>query len=189
MIAPQPDYLTVVIILLLVLLSGVVAFVQDRRSDIAIQSLSKMISNKTDVWRDGKLTEIDMDEIVVGDVVWLSAGDMIPADIRFIASKDTFVAQSALTGESNPVEKFSYKQEKGHRALTDLENIGFMGSNIVSGSATGVVLATGNDTYFGSMAESLSGDRAKTGFERGVGSVRSIVGTYDAGDGACGVFH
>ncbi len=174
-IAPQPDYLTVVIILLLVLLSGVVAFVQDRRSDIAIQSLSKMISNKADVWRDGKLTEIDMDEIVVGDVVWLSAGDVIPADIRFIASKDTFVAQSALTGESNPVEKFSYKQEQGHRALTDLENIGFMGSNIVSGSATGVVLATGNDTYFGSMAESLSGDRAKTGFERGVGSVGRLL--------------
>lgn len=174
-LASRPDYLTVMIIVSLVLLSGAVAFVQNKRSDAAAQNLSKMISNKADIWRDGKLTEADMAEVVVGDVVRLSAGDMIPADVRFILSKDTFVAQSALTGESNPIEKFSEMHSKTNGALTDLQNIGFMGSNIVSGSAVGVVLATGNNTYFGSMAKSLSGDRAKTGFERGVSSVSRLL--------------
>ncbi|MDR0904937.1 MAG: HAD-IC family P-type ATPase, partial [Oscillospiraceae bacterium] len=149
----RPDWLTVGIILALVLLSSGVAFFQSQRSNAAAESLSKMISNKADVWRDGKLTEIAMDEVVPGDIVKLSAGDMIPADVRFLTTKDTFIAQAALTGESNPVEKFSdIKNERGD-ALTDLQNIGFMGSNVVSGSATAIALATGNDTYFGAMAK------------------------------------
>lgn len=173
--ASKHDYLTVIIILLLIFLSSLVAFVQSQRSNIAAQSLSKIISNKADVWRDGKLTEISMDQVVPGDIVRLSAGDMLPADVRFLTTKDTFVAQAALTGESNPVEKFSHKQEKSEVGLTDLHNIGFMGSNVVSGSAMAVVLATGNNTYFGSMAKSLSGDKAKTSFERGVGSVSRLL--------------
>ena len=173
--APQPDYLTVIIIVSLVLLASTVAFVQSQRSHNAAESLSKMISNKADVWRDGKLIEILMDEIVPGDIVRLSAGDMLPADIRFITSKDTFVAQSALTGESNPVEKFSDIGDRPGQGLTDLQNIGFMGSNIISGSATAVVMATGDNTYFGSMAKSLSGDRARTSFERGVSSVSNLL--------------
>lgn len=171
----RPDYLTVIIILSLVFLSGLVAFVQSQHSNAAAEKLSKMISNKADVWRDGKLTEIPMDEVVPGDIVRLSAGDMLPADVRFLTTKDAFVAQAALTGESNPVEKFSDIQDKQEVALTDLQNIGFMGSNIVSGSATAVVLAIGNNTYFGSMAKSLSGDRAKTSFERGVDSVSHLL--------------
>ena len=103
----KPDYLTVSIILSLVFLSSLVAFVQNQRSNAAAEQLSKMISNKSSVWRDGKLSEIPMDEIVPGDIVRLSAGDMLPADVRFLTTKDTFVAQAALTGESNPVEKFS----------------------------------------------------------------------------------
>ncbi len=174
-ISSRPDYLTVIIILSLVILSGLVAFVQSERSNAAAEKLSKMISNKADVWRDGKLTEIPMDEVVPGDVVRLSAGDMLPADVRFLTTKDTFVAQAALTGESNPVEKFSDIRNKQDDGLTDLRNIGFMGSNIMSGSATAVVLATGNSTYFGSMAKSLSGDRAKTSFERGVDSVSGLL--------------
>lgn len=173
--ASKPDYLTVTIILSLVLLSSLVAFVQSQRSNAAAEKLSKMISNKADVWRDGKLTEVPMDEIVPGDIVRLSAGDMLPADVRFLTTKDTFVAQAALTGESNPVEKFSDIRDKQDDGLTDIRNIGFMGSNIVSGSATATVLATGNSTYFGSMAKSLSGDRAKTSFERGVDSVSRLL--------------
>lgn len=171
----KPDYLTVGIIVFLVLLSSLVAFVQNQRSNAAAEKLSEMISNKADVWRDGKLTEISMDEVVPGDMVKLSAGHMLPADVRFLATKDTFVAQAALTGESAPVEKFCDAENKTGDALTDLKNIGFMGSNVVSGSATALVLGTGNNTYFGSMAKSLSGDRAKTSFERGVDSVSHLL--------------
>lgn len=171
----QPDYLTVIIVVSLVLFASAVAFIQSERSNNAAESLSKMISNKSEVWRDGGLIEIPMDEIVPGDIVRLSAGDMLPADVRFLSSKDTFVAQAALTGESNPVEKFSAPADSSDVSLTDLKNIGFMGSNIVSGSATAVVLATGNSTYFGSMAKSLSGDKAQTSFEKGVGSVSRLL--------------
>ncbi|HZK39477.1 MAG TPA: magnesium-translocating P-type ATPase [Clostridia bacterium] len=171
----EQDYHTVIIILSMVFLSGLVAFIQSERSNSAAESLSKRISNNADVWRDGKLESIEMDEVVPGDIIRLSAGDMLPADVRFLAAKDTFVAQSALTGESNPVEKFKKIDDKADGSLTDLRNIGFMGSNIVSGSASAVALTTGNHTYFGSMAKSLSGDRAKTSFERGVNSVSKLI--------------
>ncbi|HPS34558.1 MAG TPA: magnesium-translocating P-type ATPase [Oscillospiraceae bacterium] len=171
----KPDYLTVIIILSLILLSSLVAFIQNQRSNAAAVSLSKMISNKADVWRDGEIKEIRMDEIVPGDVVKLSAGDMLPADVRFLTTKDTFVAQAALTGESNAVEKFSDIPNQPNESLTDLKNIGFMGSNILSGSASALVLVTGNSTYFGSMAKSLSGERIKTSFERGVDSVSKLL--------------
>ncbi|NLX92962.1 MAG: magnesium-translocating P-type ATPase [Clostridiales bacterium] len=170
-----PDYNTVIIILSMVFLSGLVAFIQSERSNTAAESLSKRISNKADVWRDGELSSIPMDEVVPGDIIRLSAGDMLPADVRFLSAKDTFVAQSALTGESNPVEKFRDIHDNSDGSLTDLSNIGFMGSHIVSGSASAVALTTGNETYFGSMAKSLSGDRAKTSFERGVNSVSKLI--------------
>ncbi|MGI5898742.1 MAG: magnesium-translocating P-type ATPase [Christensenellales bacterium] len=174
-ISSKPDYLTVIIILALVLISGVVAFVQSERSNAAAEELTKMISNKADVFRDGKLIEVSMDELVPGDVVKLSAGDMLPADLRFLTTKDTFVAQAALTGESNPVEKFSQPLERRYESLTDIQNIGFMGSNIVSGSATALVMLTGNSTYFGAMAKSLSSNSSKTSFERGVDSVSRLL--------------
>lgn len=171
----RPDYLTVIIVLSLVLLASTVAFVQSQRSNNATENLAKMISNKASVLRDGVLHEIPIDEVVPGDIVRLSAGDMLPADVRFLSSKDTFVAQAALTGESNPIEKFSYITSESDVGLTDLQNIGFMGSNIVSGSATALVLTTGNNTYFGSMAKSLYGDKSQTSFERGVGSVSRLL--------------
>ncbi len=171
----KPDYLTVSIIIFLVLVSSLIAFVQSQRSNAAAEKLSEMISNNADVWRDGKLTEIPMDEVVPGDIVKLSAGHMLPADLRFLTTKDTFLAQAALTGESAPVEKFANGDNNPGDALTDLQNIGFMGSNVISGSATAVVLETGNNTYFGSMAQSLSGDRAKTSFERGGDSVSGLL--------------
>ncbi len=171
----HPEFMTVGIILSLVIISSLVAFVQNERSNAAAEGLSKMISNKADVWRDGRLVEITMDEVVPGDVVKLSAGDMIPADVRFLTTKDAFVAQAALTGESNPVEKFADISPNRDDTLTDLQNIGFMGSNMISGSATAVVISTNNETYIGSMAKSLSGDRAKNSFERGVDSVSSLL--------------
>lgn len=171
----RPDYLTVSILLCLITVSGLVAFVQGERSNAAAEQLSHMITNKADVLRGGEQKEIPIDEVVPGDVVRLSAGDMIPADICFLTTKDAFVAQGSLTGESNPVEKYADSRSKPGDALTDLQNIGFMGSNVISGSATGLVLATGNETYIGAMAKSLSGDRAKNSFERGVDSVSSLL--------------
>ena len=175
-LADKADYTTSLIIVALVLLSSGIAFFQGERSNAAAAQLSQMITNKADVWRGGKLTELDIADIVPGDVVKLSAGDMVPADVRFLTTKDTFVDQAALTGESAPVEKFSRMPESGgDDALTDLCNLGFMGSDIISGSAAAVVLATGNGTYFGSMAKSLSGDKSKNSFERGVDSVSRLL--------------
>ncbi|HIW21890.1 MAG TPA: magnesium-translocating P-type ATPase [Candidatus Dorea intestinavium] len=171
----KPDYTTVSIILFLIIVSSLVAFVQSQRSNKAAADLSKMISNKAAILRNGDFIEMPIDEIVPGDIVRLSAGDLIPADLRFLFAKDAFVAQGALTGESNPVEKFDHVKEIENEAITDISNIGFMGSNMVSGSARGVVLAINNETYFGSMAKSLSGDRAKNSFERGVDSVSSLL--------------
>ncbi len=172
--ASRPDYLTVIIIIVLVLISSTVAFIQGERSNEAAARLSDMVSNRAHVRRDSIEVEIPLDEVVPGDLVKLSAGDMVPADVRFLTAKDTFVAQSALTGESQPVEKFSaLKTSEG--SITDLENIGLMGTNIVSGSATALALATGNDTYFGSMAQTLSGDRAESSFERGVNAVSKLL--------------
>lgn len=173
--ASTPDYLTVIIIMALVGLSSGISFFQGERSNAAAMQLTKSISNKADVWRGGELLEIAIEDIVPGDVVHLSAGDMVPSDVRFLRTKDTFVAQAALTGESNPVEKFSEEEMSGDEGLTDIKNIAFMGSDIVSGSALAVVLLTGDDTYLGSMAKSLSGDRAKTSFENGVSSVSRLL--------------
>ena len=168
------DYLTISILLALVVISSLVAFTQSRKSDKAAEKLSHMIVSLCDVVRGGERISIPMEEVVIGDMVRLSAGDMLPADVRFIMTKDIFVAQAALTGESNPVEKFS-EELRGGENVTDLRNIGFMGSNIVSGSGAAIVVAVGDETYFGSMAKTLSGDRAKTSFEHGVDSVSVLL--------------
>ena len=173
--AETPDITTAAIILALILISSAIAFFQGEKSNKAAAQLSKMISNKADVWRDGTLIEITMDEVVPGDLVKLSAGDMLPGDLRFLTTKDAFVAQSALTGESAPVEKFAKIRSREDDPLTDLANLGFMGTNLLSGSATALVLTTGNESYFGSMAKTLSGDKAKNSFERGVDAVSALL--------------
>lgn len=171
----EKDYFTFSIIILLVILSSTISFIQSQSSSKAVAELIEQIENTSHVYRGGELIEIPQDEVVVGDIVHLGAGDMLPADIRFIRTKDTFVAQSALTGESTPVEKFSDILEDDNVGLTDIRNIGFMGSNIISGSARGVVVSTGDDTYFGSMAGSLTGERAKNSFERGVEDISRML--------------
>ncbi len=174
-ISAQKDYFTFIIIILLVFVSSMISFIQSQSSSKAVAKLTNQIKNTSHVYRDGKLIEIPQDQVVQGDIVHLGAGDMLPADIRFIQTKDTFIAQSALTGESTPVEKFSHQLDNQNLSLTDLDNIGFMGSNMISGSARGVVIATGDSTYFGSMAGSLTGDRAKNSFERGVDDISRML--------------
>lgn len=174
-ISKSNDYLTIIIILSLILLSSLVAFYQNEKSKKAADALFDMISNKADVIRDGKDIEISIEDIVPGDIIRLSSGDMIPGDVIFISTKDTFVSQSALTGESELVEKFSSIDGSKDHSLTDLENLGFMGSNVVSGFARAIVIATGNNTYIGSMAKTIASNKATNAFERGVDSVSKLL--------------
>jgi len=168
------EWTTIYMIIAMILISSIVSFIQSERSSRAAAKLASMVNNTASVYRDGELKERPLTELVPGDIVRLSAGDMIPADVRFLFTKDTFIAQAALTGESAPVEKFAHARLKNNSSLTDLKNLGFMGTNVVSGSATAVVLATGNNTYFGSMAKTLS-SKTRNSFERGVSSVSRLL--------------
>ena len=174
----EPDeegILGVIIISVMVLISGILRFVQETRSGNAAENLLKMIKTTTNVRRkENGASEISIEEVVVGDIVHLSAGDMIPADMRIIQAKDLFISQSALTGESEPVEKIS-APVKDDFNLTETPNLAFMGSNVISGSATGVVAAVGDDTIFGEMAKSVTEKPVKTNFEKGVNAVSFLL--------------
>ncbi|MDR0320674.1 MAG: magnesium-translocating P-type ATPase [Treponema sp.] len=172
----EGDPLTVIIIMTMVMISGLMRFVQEARSTVAVHKLLAMISTKATVERIGYgIREIELEDIVVGDIVHLSAGDMIPADVRVIKAKDLFVSQAALTGESEPLEKIPDEYTPKISAFTECHNLGFMGTNVVSGAATAVVIATGNDTMFGSMAKSVAGKAVKTSFEKGVNAVSWVL--------------
>ena len=165
------DCLTVVIILTMVFISGTLRFVQESRSGNAAEKLLAMITTTCTVTRrNQEKIEIPMDDLVVGDIVHLSAGDMIPADVRILDAKDLFVSQASLTGESEPIEKtFNVSAQK--ESLTDYTNIAFMGSNVISGSATAVVVCVGDHTLFGSMASAVAGEAVETSFTKGVNAV------------------
>lgn len=173
-ISANKDYATFILIISTIFISSLISFFQQTNSDKAAQKLKKMISNQIDVIRDGNKIVIDVENVVPGDIVKLSSGDMLPGDARIINNKDLFIDQASLTGESNPVEKFSEVKDKTV-ALTDLSNIVFMGTNVVSGSATAVIVATGNYTYFGSMAKSLYSVNEKNSFEKGIDSVSKLL--------------
>lgn len=170
----ERNYATVIIICAMLLVSGIMKLVQDARSDSAAEKLARMI-NATSTVRREEQREILNEDIVVGDIVLLSAGDMIPADMRIIKGKDLFVSQSALTGESEPVEKTAKKDELKGKPLTDSGNLAFMGSNVISGSGEGIVLATGSRTVFGGIAKTLNRKPPKTQFERGLGKVSWLL--------------
>ncbi len=167
--------LTVIIILTMVLISGVLRFVQESRSGNAAEKLLAMITTTCTVTRQEKeKEEIPLDELVVGDIVHLSAGDMIPADVRILEAKDLFVSQSSLTGESEPIEKTPNVNAE-QKSVTDYTNIAFMGSNVVSGSASAVVVCTGDRTLFGSMASAIAGEAVETSFTKGVNAVSWVL--------------
>ena len=165
------DCLTVVIILTMVFLSGTLRFVQESRSGNAAEKLLAMITTTCTVTRKGQeMAEIPLDEVVVGDIVHLSAGDMLPADVRILDAKDLFVSQASLTGESEPIEKIPMVNET-RDAITDYTNIAFMGSNVISGSASAVVVTVGDHTLFGSMASEVAHEAVETSFSKGVNAV------------------
>lgn len=161
----EADATTVVIITAMVLISGVLRFVQETRSGNAAGRLAALISNTTCVVREEcGAHEVPFAEVVAGDLVRLAAGDLVPADMVLLQTKDLFVNESSLTGESEPAEK-----------RAELKDLVCMGSTVVSGSAVGVVILVGNDTLLGSMAKTLSVDPPKTSFERGVSSVSWVL--------------
>jgi len=172
----EEDPTGLLIITTMVLISGILRFVQETRSGNAAENLLRMIRTTTNVYRKGiGSQEIPIEEVLVGDIIHLSAGDMIPADLRIIEAKDLFISQSSLTGESEPVEKLASLKNDKYDTLTEATNLAFMGSNIISGTAFGVAIATGDDTIFGEMAKSVDEDSVKTTFEKGVNSVSWVL--------------
>lgn len=175
------DYTGVSIIVTMVALSALLRFWQEYRSGKAAETLKAMVRNTATVRRRAspdatpELMEVPMAQIVTGDIFQLSAGDMIPADIRLIESRDLFVSQAALTGEALPVEKYDTTVSDDEADPLDLPSICFMGTNVVSGTATAVVVSTGVHTYFGSLAKAVVGSRAETAFDRGVNSVSWLL--------------
>ena len=172
-LAEEPSFATFIMLVAVIIISATISFIQEEKSNNAAKKLQGMITTKLDVIRNDVEIEVDIEELVPGDIVKLASGDMIPGDVRFIETKDLFIDQSQLTGESNPVEKFTTSDK--NVGVTDLANIGFMGSNIVSGSAKAIILLTGGDTYFGSMAKSLNSYEEKSAFERNLDSVSKLL--------------
>ncbi|HZK57449.1 MAG TPA: magnesium-translocating P-type ATPase [Clostridia bacterium] len=168
----------VVVIVIMVTISALLNFFQEYRSGKAAEKLKSLVQSTAAIARkDTGVNEISMKYIVPGDIVHLATGDMIPADLKVIKSKDLFISQSALTGESQPVEKYSTIKTELNPKMnpSDIENICLLGTDVVSGSAVGVVVATGNDTYFGSIAKSIVDKKIETSFEKGVNSVSRLL--------------
>ncbi len=156
------------LMLAMVVLGLSLRFIQETKADNAAAKLKAMIKVTATVLRDGQPKEIPISQLVPGDVVKLSAGDMIPGDVRLISAKDLFIIQATLTGESLPVEKTDAPDSRQGISPTEYSNICFLGTSVESGSATGVIVATGAQTYFGKMASSIVGQQVETAFDRGV---------------------
>ncbi|MEM3630380.1 MAG: magnesium-translocating P-type ATPase [Nitrososphaerota archaeon] len=154
------------IIIIIVLISAILEFVQEYKAENAVEKLIKRVEISVEVLRDGKKQEIKSSELVPGDIILLSAGDIIPADIRVIQAKDFFVDQSAITGESFPVEKFSKKINENNIDKTSMKNYLFMGTSVISGYATGVVVKTGKFTEYGQIIKYATENKLETEFER-----------------------
>ena len=162
------DLRATVVIFVMVVLGVVLRFVQEMRADNAAERLKAMVSNTATLVRDGKEAEVPLKMLVPGDIIRLAAGDMVPADVRVLSAKDLFLNQSALTGESVPVEKKAGATSADVQNPLELPNICFLGSNVESGSATAVVIHTADKTYFGSLAAGIVGQRQLTSFDKGV---------------------
>ena len=174
----EQEWTGVVIIAVMVVCSAILRFWQEWKANEATDSLMKMVKNTCLVKRAGSgEEELDITELVPGDIVFLAAGDMIPADLRIIESKDLFISQASLTGEAEPIEKFPEVKEKQYRkgSVVELDNICYMGSTVISGAAKGIVFETGNRTFLGTIARNLTGHRATTAFDKGISKVSLLL--------------
>ncbi len=173
----EKDWKTVVVISIMIIVSSLLSFFQEYRSNMAAEKLKGMVTTTAAVLRLGKKREeIRMKEIVPGDIVFLAAGDMIPADCRVVESIDLFIGESMLTGESLPVEKMPLAvRDSDAKPPIELENLCFMGTNVVSGSAKVIIIATGSETYFGSIGKSIVGESPETNFDIGIKDVSKLL--------------
>ena len=173
----EEDPTTSIIIVVLVLISGGIRFVQELKSDKAASNLSSLIVNTATVIRDEVQQEIPIEELVVGDIIKLSAGDMLPADALLLETRDFFIQQSSLTGESESVEKKAMwiPSEESQKPVLESERFVFMGSNVVSGSALAVILVTGNDTMIGRIEKTLNTFDEPTSFEKEMNTISWLL--------------
>jgi Mg2+-importing ATPase len=174
------DLRATIMILLMVVLGVVLRYFQEQRADHAAEELKAMVSTTATVVREGSHKEIKLSQLVPGDIVLLSAGDMVPADVRLISAKDLFLNQATLTGESMPVEKTPAIPTESLTNALEMPNICFMGSNIESGTGTAIVLQTGSQTYFGSLASSLTSGRELTSFDKGINQFTMLMISFMA---------
>ena len=172
-----PSYANIIVIAILVTASTLLDFVEEYRSNKAAEELKQMVATNTTVIRDGKEIQIPINHVTLGDIVVLSAGSMIPADLRIIEAKDLYVGQSSLTGESDSVEKYVDSKISLNNIdnISDLDTICFMGTNVISGSAKGVVIKTADSTYFGKIAHTLTTGKPKTAFQKGIENISKLL--------------
>lgn len=172
-----PSYANITVIAILVFASTMLDFFEEYRSNKAAEKLKKMVETNTCVIRNGKEIQIPVTQITLGDIVVLSSGSMIPADLRIIEAKDLYVGQSSLTGESDSVKKNveSEISKDDLNSISDLDTICFMGTNVISGSAKGAVIKTGDSTYFGKVAHTLSSGKPKTAFQKGIENISKLL--------------
>ena len=175
--AQNPSYANIIIILILVLSSTILDFFSDYRSNKAAEKLKEIVATTCLCLRDGKDIQIPIKDITIGDIVILSSGSMIPADLRIIESNNFYVRQSTLTGESDAIKKSensAYKIDE-IKSITDLDTICFMGSNVISGTAKGVIIKIADDTYLGKVANTLTLGKPQTAFQKGVQSISKLL--------------
>ena len=175
-LSTEPSWPNIIVIAVLIITSTLLEFFEEFRSNKAAEKLKELVATTVNVLRDGEDKEIPIKDVTVGDIVSLSAGSMIPADLRIIEAKDLYVGQSSLTGESDSVRKEPYsKINEKIENISDIDTICFMGTNVISGSAKGVAIKTGDDTYFGKIANTLITGKPKTAFQRGIESVSKML--------------
>ncbi|MBC1885317.1 magnesium-translocating P-type ATPase [Listeria seeligeri] len=168
------DMEATIIMAIMIFTSGLLGFIQSSRAERASYALKNMVKNKVNVLRDGKMTVVTQDEIVPGDVIEVSVGDIIPADARVISATDLLINQSALTGESIPTEKYA-EDKRATPEIFERENLLFMGTDVLSGHGRAVILRTGSSTFFGSLSIAATEKRGDTSFDKGVKTISKLL--------------
>ena len=174
----NPNPANIIVIICLVLVSTLLEFFQEFRSNKAAEKLKAMVQTKGTVIRNGIKQKIPFKDFTVGDIVLLSAGDMVPADLRVLESKDLFLGQSSITGESDSIKKLPdslLTSIDDLESITDLDNICFMGTNVISGSAKCAVIKIADNTYFGKVAHSITSGKPKTEFQKGIENISKLL--------------
>ena len=176
-LAIEPSYANIIVIAILVTASTLLDFFESYRSNKAAEKLREIVETTTTVIRDNKEINIPVENVTLGDIVLLSAGSIIPADLRIIESKDLYVGQASLTGESDNIKKTVELENNQEEldSISDFDNICFMGTNVVSGSAKGVVIKIGDSTYFGEIANTITSGKEKTAFQKGIESISKLL--------------